>query len=68
MKQFEFIDKTICRYDVFNNEEIRKRLLDIKNKKKGNIRYITEVNRDNIVFCKRFTMFLKILMVWNKQR
>jgi archaellum component FlaC len=58
----EFIEKTICRYDicadsktpsfVFNNEEIRKRFLDFKDKKKGNIRYIIELTRDNIDFCK----------------
>ena len=58
----EFIDKTIHRYDVcfdskvpsfvFNNEEIRKRFLGFKQKKKGNIRYITEITRDNIAFCK----------------
>jgi hypothetical protein len=58
----EFIDKTIHRYDicadsktpsfVFNNNEIRKRFLDFKDKKKGNIRYIIEITRDNIDFCK----------------
>jgi hypothetical protein len=46
----EFIDKTVRRYDicvdsktpsfVFNNNEIRKRFLDFKGKKKGNVRYI----------------------------
>jgi hypothetical protein len=58
----EFIDKTIHRYDicadsktpsfVFNNNEIRKRFLDFKDKKKGNVRYIIEITRDNIDFCK----------------
>jgi hypothetical protein len=58
----EFIDKTVRRYDicadsktpsfVFNNNEIRKRFLDFKDKKKGNIRYIIEITRDNIDFCK----------------
>jgi hypothetical protein len=58
----EFIDKTVQRYDicadsrtpsfVFNNNEIRKRFLDFKDKKKGNIRYIIEITRDNIDFCK----------------
>lgn len=57
----EFIDKTVHRYDicadsktpsfVFNNNEIRKRFLDFKEKKKGNIRYIIEITRDNIDFC-----------------
>jgi hypothetical protein len=58
----EFIDKTIGRYDicvdsktpsfVFNNNEIRKRFIDFKDKKKGNIRYIVEITTDNIDFCK----------------
>jgi hypothetical protein len=58
----EFIDKSVSRYDicvdsktpsfVFNNNEIRKRFLDFKDKKKGNIRYIIEITRDNIDFCK----------------
>jgi hypothetical protein len=62
IKRFEFIDKTIHRYDVcfdskapsfvLNNEDIRQRFLDFKNKKKGNIRYITEITRDNIDFSK----------------
>jgi hypothetical protein len=58
----EFIDKTISRYDicvdsktpsfVFNNNEIRKRFIDFKDKKKGNIRYIVEITTNNIDFCK----------------
>src|ERR1051326_669508 len=58
----EFIDKAVSRYDicvdsktpsfVFNNNEIRKRFLDFKDKKKGNIRYIIEITTDNIDFCK----------------
>lgn len=58
----EFIDKTVHRYDicadsktpsfVLNSKEIRKRFLDFKDKKKGNIRYIIEITRDNIDFCE----------------
>jgi len=58
----EFIDKAVSRYDicvdsktpsfVFNNNEIRKRFIDFKDKKKGNIRYIVEITTNNIDFCK----------------
>jgi hypothetical protein len=58
----EFIDNTVYRFDVcadsktpsfiLNNKEIRKRFYDFKDKKKENIRYITEINRDNIAFCR----------------
>lgn len=38
---------------IFNNEKIRERFLDFKNNRGGVIRYITEITKDNIEYCKQ---------------
>ena len=59
----KFIDKTKHRYNVYadsktpsfvmNNEDIRTKFFEFKNKKGGYIRYITEITNDNIDYCKQ---------------
>jgi len=59
----KFIDKTKHRYNVYadsktpsfvmNNEDIRMKFFEFKNKKGGYIRYITEVTKQNIDYCKQ---------------
>ena len=58
----KFIDKTKHRYNVYadsktpsfvmNNEDIRTKFFEFKNKKGGYIRYITEITNENIDYCK----------------
>jgi hypothetical protein len=59
----KFIDKTKHRYNVYadsktpsfvmNNEDIRTKFFEFKNKKGGYIRYITEITNENIDYCKQ---------------
>jgi hypothetical protein len=59
----KFIDKTKHRYNVYadsktpsfvmNNEDIRTKFFEFKNKKGGYIRYITEITNENIDHCKQ---------------
>jgi hypothetical protein len=59
----KFIDKTEHRYNVYadsktpsfvmNNEDIRTKFFEFKNKKGGYIRYITEITKENIDYCKQ---------------
>jgi hypothetical protein len=59
----KFIDKTKHRYDVyadsntpsfiFNNVDIRRKFIEFKNKKGAYIRYITEITKENLDYCKQ---------------
>jgi hypothetical protein len=59
----KFIDKTNLRYNVYadsktpsfvmNNEDIRTKFFEFKNKRGGYIRYITEITNENIDYCKQ---------------
>jgi hypothetical protein len=59
----KFIDKTKHRYNVYadsktpsfvmNNEDIRTKFFEFKNKRGGYIRYITEITNENIDYCKQ---------------
>jgi len=59
----KFIDKTKHRYNVYadsktpsfvmNNEDIRTKFFQFKNKRGGYIRYITEITNENIDYCKQ---------------
>jgi hypothetical protein len=59
----EFIEKSKHSYNVYadsktpsfvmNNDNIRAKFFEFKNKKHGYIRYITEVTKENIDYCKQ---------------